>query len=57
MVNKDNVGRGKDRDGKSNHFDGPVVNRQFITLTNIILQGRNGVSKYTLQSGMGINGG
>ena len=57
MVNKDRRGGGQDRDGKSNHFDGPVVNRQFITLTNIILQGRNGASKYTLQSGMGMNGG
>lgn len=56
-VNKDEGGRGQDRDGKSNHFDGPVVNRQFITLTNIILQGRNGASKYTLQPGMGISGG
>jgi hypothetical protein len=43
---------GQDRDGKSNHFDGPVVNRQFITLMNTILQGRNGASKYTLQPRM-----
>jgi hypothetical protein len=50
-------GGGKDRDGKSNHFDGPVVSRQYITLTNIILQGGNGTSKYTLQPGMGISGG
>lgn len=57
MVNKDGGGRGQDRDGKSNHFDGPVVNRQFITLTNIILQDRNGASKYTLQPGMGMSGG
>jgi hypothetical protein len=49
-------GRG-DRDRKSNHFDGPAVNRQFITLANIILQGRNGASKYTLQPGMGLDWG
>jgi len=57
VVNKDGRGGEQDRDGKSNHFDGPVVNRQFIKLTNIILQGRNGASKYTLQPGMGISGG
>jgi hypothetical protein len=56
MVNKGGGG-GPDRDGKSNHFDGPVVNRQFIPLTSIILQGRNGASKYTLQPGMGVGVG
>jgi hypothetical protein len=48
VVNKDG---GQDRDRKSNHFDGPVVNRQFITRTNMILEGRKGTCEYTLTVG------